>query len=318
MKTHLTPFQLFFVTFLYVFSGITLAGADSVLALLLPFACCVLWALVGYRGAMKKRDDLADLLSVYLPKKETVIPLAFFLIVTVSELLFTLFNAGNFFEKESDFLPFPLVLAVLFGIAAVIAFFGVTALGRFAETVLFLLVPLIVLHLFGRLDSIPMIAPVSDLKIIFSVMPAPIFFLLAMTTVSGDEGTSDAFRIVYQKPKDRAGFLMKTVIGGAGLAVLLRTFLLLFPFRGTELLLYFLEYSAHAAKLAILLSLLVYGPMGMGRRFSVFSTALISFSAVLTLAILGGAVFSPFLWMLLLISTSAAVMGMLGIFSLKT
>ncbi len=317
MKTHLTPFQLFFLTFLYVFSGLTLADADSFLALMLPFAVVLLWAVIGYRGAMKKRADFSDFLSAYMPKKETGIPLAFFLFTSAAEAVCLLMDAGTILTLEANFIPFPLILAVLIGIAILTARRGVTVLGRFAELSLFLLVPLIFIHLFGEFSPITMIGDFSGVRIAFSVMPAPIFFLLSMTTVSGDTGTSDGFRATGKVPKNRAEFLIKTVIAAAAIAVILKAFLWMFPLGEHELLLYFTEYMAYVAKLSLLFSVCAHGFREKKEKSAVVNMVFMIAAAVFTFAVIGGAVFSPFLWMILLISLNLTVSAMLGLFAVR-
>ena len=317
MKTHLTPFQLFFLTFLYVFSGLSLADADSFLALILPFAAVLLWTVIGYRGAMKKRTDIADFLSAYMPKKETWIPLAFFLLTSAAEAVYLLIEAGTVLTLEANFIPFPLILAVLIGIALLTARKGVTVLGRFAELSLFLIVPLIFIHVFGDLSPMKMMGDFSGIRLVFSVMPAPIFFLLSMTMVSGDEGTTDSFRAMGKAPKDRAGFLIKTVMAATGVAVILWAFLLMFPFGKQELLLYFTEYAAYVAKLSLLFSILAHGFRKKNGKSAMMYTTLMMAAAVFTFAVIGGAIFSPFLWMLLLVALNLTVSTMLGIFAVK-
>jgi hypothetical protein len=317
MKTHLTPFQLFLLTFLYVFSGLSLADADSFLALILPSAVVLLWAVIGYRGAMKKRAELSDFLSAYMPKKETAIPLAFFLFTVAAEAVCLLMDAGTILTLEADFIPFPLILAVLVGIACLTARKGVTVLGRLAELSLFLLVPLFLVHLFGQFRPMQMSGEGSGIRLVFSAMPSPVFFLLSMTTVSGDEGTSDGFQSTGNAPKDRAEFLIKTVIGGAGFAVLVRAFLLMFPFGEYALLVYFLEYMAYAVKLSLLFSILAHGFRKKNAKYATVFATLMILAAVVTLAVIGGAVFSPFLWMILLVSLNLTVSTMLGLFALR-
>ena len=317
MKTHLTPFQLFLLTFLYVFSGLSLADADSFLALILPFSAVLLWAVIGYRGATKKRAELSDFLSAYMPKKETAIPLAFFLFTVAAEAVCLLMDAGTVLTLEADFIPFPLILAVLIAIACLTAKKGVTVLGRLAELSLFLLVPLVLVHLFGAFHPIQTSGEASGVRLVFSVMPSSVFFLLSMTTVSGDEGTSDGFRSTGRAPRNRAGFLIKTVIGGAGFAVLARAFLLMFPFGEHALLIYFLEYMAYAVKLSLLFSILAHGFRKKNAKYATVLAMLMLSAAVFTLATVGGAVFSPFLWLVLLVSLNLTVSTMLGIFAVK-
>ena len=316
MKTHLTSFQLFFLTFLYVYSGLALADADSLLALFVPMTACVLWATVGYRGAANKRGDLTDFLSVYLPRKETVIPIAFFLFVSAAEAVLVLFDVSVFLGAESEFISFPLLLMVLLGIAVLACCKGVTVLGRFSETVLFLLVPIFMIHLFGKFTPIAMTGDASGVRLVFSVMPAPIFFLLSMTTVSGDAGTSAALRVTENAPKSRARYLVATVILGALFAGLLRVGLLMLPFGEHELMLYFLEYMAHVVRLSLLLSVCAHGIPKKDARGALYTVLMIT-AVVFTVATVGGAVFSPFLWMTLLVCLNVTVAMMLGIFSFR-
>ncbi len=316
MRTHLTPFQLFFATFLYVFSGISLSGADSLFALLLPFAAAALWCCIGYGGANRKRHDFSDFLSAYLPRKESGIPLTFFLFVTAAEAVLSLLDLSLFFHRESDFVPFALILAVLIGIAFLISRGGMTVLGRISETMLFLLVPAVAIHLFADWEPMELLSHASNLRLAFSVLPTPIWFLLAMTAVSGDRDTSDGFRATANPPKNRALFLTLTAIGGAASAALLQAFFVMFPLGKEDLLVYFLEYSAHAVKLALLFSVLTNGLIGQKQACKILPTVFMGIAAVLTLAIAGGAVFSPFLWMMLLVCLSITVAGLLGIFSL--
>ncbi len=313
--SHLTPIQLFFLTFLYVFSGYTLTETDSVFPLLLPILAVTLWALIGWRGAAAKRGDLAELLGAYMPKRETIIPLGFFLAVTAAETAVHLFSAVVILADGADFLPFSLVFCVFVGASVLLAYKGVTVLGRVAELSLFLLVPLVVFHLFGEFAPMRITGAASGVRLLFSAMPTPIFFLLARTAVAGDPEVSAGFRASEHRPRDRSRCLVSAVILGALFAGALRAFLLLFPFAEAELLRAFLEMTAHLTKLSLLFAILAEGLATKGNR-GVFCSVFILGAGVFTFAILGGAVFSPFLWMMLLVFASMAVSGMLGVFAL--
>jgi hypothetical protein len=316
MKTHLTPLQLFLLTFLYVFSGITLCGADSLLSLLLPIVLTSLWAVIGYRGAEKRRTGMTDFLSAYLPERETSIPLAFFLFTSAAETVVTLLEAGAALWGKTDFIPFSLVLFALLGIASLAAWKGTTVLGRFAEMTLFLLVPFAVLCLFGDFRPIAAVGTASDLRLAFSVMPAPVIFLLSVTAVSGDEGTTEGFRATGGFPKNRAGFLVKTVITASFAAAFFRALLLTLPLKENNLLVYFSEYAAHVTKLSLLVLILARGFPNKKKSAVAYVIPMVV-SAVFTLAVIGGAVFSPFLWILLLVALNATVCGMLFVFALR-
>ena len=317
MKTHLTPFQLFFLTLLYVFSGLVLTDAVSPLSLLLPIVMSVLWAVVGYRGALQKRTDMADFLSAYLPKRETVIPLSVFLFTASAEAVIGILDVAAVFWGRSDFIPFPIVLAIFFGISMLIVRKGTTVLGRFSELSLFLLIPIVILHLFGGFKPINAMESSSMLRLVFSVMPTSIFFLLSMTAVSGDEGISKGFRATGKTPKNRASFLIGIVVLASAVAAVLRAFLLTFPLAEEDLLVYFLEYTAHAVRLSLLFSIPARGYAGERRSHAVICGVCTAVAVVLTFAIKGGAVFSPFMWIFLLISLNLTVGAMLCVFALR-
>ncbi len=315
MNTHISPFQLFFISFFYVFSGITLAGADAVLTLLIPFAVFSLWTLIGCMGCMKKRNGLSEFFSVYLPKKGVPFALVFFIICASAELVYLLMDAGSFFRMGADFISFPLILGVLLGIALISCKGGMTGIGRFAEMLLFLLVPLIVLHLFGRFKAPELFGEASVIRLLFSVMPAPIFFCLSHTAVPGDQETSQAFRLSGNVPKNRAFFLFKITIGGAASAVLFRLFLMVFPFDQASLLRYFLEYGAHAVKISLLTMILFREIPSHKKGLAHLYAGAAVFALIFTLAVWSGAFFSPFLWMLILMVSNVAVCLFLGIVS---
>ena len=315
MKTHLTHFQLFFLTFLYVFSGTVLSDITSPLSFLFPLTVSILWAVVGYRGALQKREDMTDFLSAYLPRRETVIPLAVFIFSVSAEAVLTILDVATVFWGRSDFIPFPLILTVFFGTSMLITRKGMTVLGRVSELSLFLLVPLVILRLFGSFHPMDMVDAVSVLRLVFSVMPAPIFFLLSMTVVSGDVGISGGFRATGYAPKNRAAFLIGIVALASAVAVLLRAFLLTFPLAEKDLLAYFLEYTAHAVKISLLFSILAHGYAKEKKNHAVICGICTAVAVVLTLAIKGGAVFSPFMWIFLLVSLNLTVGLMLCIFA---
>ncbi len=314
MRTHITPVQLFLLIFLYAFSGLTLADADSVFSLILSPLAIGLWACIGCHGAKRRCENFPDLLSAYLPKRETVIPYAVFLSMSAAEATLLLVTLAESVRMRMDFLSFPLIAAVLFGIAFLIASKGATVLGRVAELSLFLLAPLLVLHAFGELSPIAVYGNTSVFRMLFHAMPSPIFYLLSVTTVSGDAHISGGFRMSAKPPKNRAGFLLKTCISAALAASLFRAMLLLLPFEEASLLLRFFELTAHVVKLAVLFSVLASSFSLSNRRHAWVCTSLVACIAVLTSAILGGAIFSPFLLMLMLVCLGAVVCGMLGIF----
>ncbi len=317
IRMHLTPFQLFFLTFLYVFSGLTLSGAESLFALLIPFAAAMLWTLIGTRGATRYREDLTDFLCAYMQRRETGLVLIFFLAVSAAQAVLQLCDMTAAVGETGAFLPFATVLLVILASVITVCRLGVTVLGRLAELSLFLLIPLVVLHLFGSWRPMAPMGMQADLHAVFSVLPAPFFFLSALSAVAGDTGATDSLGASSAVPRHRAVLVCGVMIGGAALACALRALILVKPFAQAELLLLFLEYVAHMAKLALLLCVCAYGVVGRRSEMRAATAAVMAMSAVATAAILGGAFFSPFYWILLLTVPSAAAALMLGIFAVR-
>ncbi len=315
IRMHLTPFQLFFLTFLYVFSGLTLSGADSLWALLVPLAAAMLWTLIGACGAVRYREDLTSFLSAYMSRRETALPLAFFLSVSAAQAVFQFYDMASALGSFADFLPFSTVLLVILGVTLAVCRLGVTVLGRLSETSLFLLIPLILLHLFGSYMPMDASGFKADWHLLFSVLPAPFFFLLSLSSAAGDRQATDSFRASANAPRSRVRLLCGVMIGGAVLAVLLRALVLIKPMGEDELLLRFLEYTAHTVKLCLLVCLCAYGTAGYRRKMHVLAVMLMALAASFTAAVIAGAVFSPLYLVIVLVCTSSAAALMLGLFS---
>jgi fumarate reductase subunit C len=305
------------MTFALVFSGLSLSGADTLFALLIPFAMTMLWILIGAHGAEKYREDLADFLGAYMPRRETALPLAFFIAVNAALGVVSFFDTVASFGVMTDFLPFPAVFFVILGTVLVISRLGTTVLGRLSETTLFLLVPLIVLCLFGPYRSVAAIGTQSDWRLLFAVLPSPVFYMTAMSAVAGDGGATDSLNASARVPRRRAGFVCGAMIGGAALAVFVRLFVLLSPLEEDMLLFRFLEYSSHMVKLSLLLNVCLYGARRSTPTLKIVVSALSAIAATVAVGVAAGAIFSPFYLMLVLSLTSAAAALTLGIFSVR-
>ncbi len=258
MKTHISPVQLFILTFLCLFSGLMMGNADSILAVFLPAAAVSLWALIGSRGAGKKQSDLLHFLGASMPFGVAVMLLALLLILTGAEGVLLLFDAGANVQKGTSFLPPWFLLAVLLFLGLYVACKGTAVVGRVGECALFLLIPVVFLHLFGDF-TVPMLWKTPEtIRIFFSASPAWVWFLMASTATAGDEGVSDGFRATGKPPKHRKNAVMLAVFAGALTASLLKLFFLVLPFGESELLVYFLTLYGHVVKLAVLSALILY------------------------------------------------------------
>ena len=316
-RQRITPIQLFFLTLLYVYSGLSLSGADSLFALLVPFAATALWALVGMRGAGKHRDGLRGFLSAYMRREEAVLPHLFFLTVSAAQAVCQLFDTAEVLVREADFLSFASVVAVVLAASIVLCRLGMTALGRLSETVLLLLIPLVFLHAFGGYTPMDAFGVQADVHLLFSVLPAPVFFLLSLTVTAGDAEATDSLLASSRVPRDRARLLCGVVIGGAALAVVLRAFLLILPLGEHELLARFLEYISYVVKLALLLSLCTQGTAGLAMGARTVGAGLMALAVVIAVASLGGALYSPGALLTVLVSASAAAALVLALFSIR-
>ena len=181
----ITLFQLFFLSFAYVFSGLFLIGERSFLSLLIPVGAVLLFSACGYsllqnapRGCAEK-ERLVFLLSCGMPKIVAVTLGTVSVLLSVAEAVLSLFALCFSAHAFSSFIPFWLVFLFSGAMVLFIASHGLTVVGRLAELMAFLIVPLMLWILLWRVELIDITAFSSDLHVLFAVTPAPILFLFS-------------------------------------------------------------------------------------------------------------------------------------------
>jgi hypothetical protein len=186
-RSGITFFQLFFLSFSYVFSGLFLVGARSFLPMLLPLCALILFSAAGFfflEYAPRIFTEKGRLLS-FLSMGKTHFPtkiLAFFLILTAAtEALLSVMAFSVSARRFATFLPFWLIFAIILFFVLFMASHGITAVGRFSELMAFLVLPLIFRLVFWDLQPILLGDFSENIYAFFLVTPAPIFYLLSMT-----------------------------------------------------------------------------------------------------------------------------------------
>ncbi len=313
MKKSITPIQLGFLLFLYLFSGLSVTGADSLISLFIPFSAIALWAGIASLAAGRARGGLVGLLCYFIPKKQTIVPIAFFMALAAGEAVLLLLEAGASLREQMPFLPFLLLLAVFLGVSVLSAMQGVTVLGRVSEMTLFLSVPLVLLHLFGEASPMLFQGRFSVARMFFCAMPAPVFFLLSHTKTAGDADVSAGFRARGDAPRKRGRRVFFFAILGAGAAVALRVLILVLPFAEATLLGEALALAAHFVKMALLLCLIEEGARG-GRARRTVSIGASALLGMASLAVFAGEMFFPEMWIFLLVLWGAVISAMLALF----
>lgn len=183
----ITLFQLFFLSFSYVFSGLFLIGERSFLSFLVPLAAMLLFCALGFLfleyapRTFAQRGRFLSFLSCGKEHFFAKLFAALLVISAVAEALLSLTALAFSVRRFSGFLPFWLIFALTALAGLLIAGHGLTAVGRFAELTAFLIVPLLFWLVFWDITPIDLRAFSDDPYAFFLVMPSPVFFLLSMT-----------------------------------------------------------------------------------------------------------------------------------------
>lgn len=255
MRTHITPVQLFFLTFSYLLSGFFLYHLTSYYAVIAHFALFSLFAVFCARGLSRQRSGLFEFVSAYVPGSFGIVFAGLFLVISVFQTIQTVVLFGNSVERFCDFLPWWMIFIVLCFSAVYTVYHGMSAIGRFAELVPFLLVPILFIRPFG--NFMPLLSAKSfDVSAVFSGFSAvPVFFLASKTAVAGDAGISEALQVRSKMPADRSSYLIRIMIAGAAAAALVYFYLMLFSFGERDILIAFLTWMLHIIRLFVLVGI---------------------------------------------------------------
>lgn len=248
----ITLFQLFFLSFSYVFSGFFLIRERSFLSLFLPLAAMAVFLLIGYvflqcaPPVFCEKGRFLSFLSCGKPHF-FVRFFAFLLIASaMAEMLVSLCAFSVSVARFSSFLSVGLIAAILFLMAIFFGFHGLTVIGRFSELFLFLITLLLLRIVLWDLKPISLFSFSENMYASFLVMPAPIFYLLSMTV-----GGSTAM------PKPIVSRFVFPLVSffGASTAVLCAVLFLLYGTGEGNLFFLFFGWMASIVRLGLLVSL---------------------------------------------------------------
>jgi hypothetical protein len=189
IRSRITLFQLFFLSFAYVFSGLFLLSETAVLSLLIPlissFACCVIGFLYlrCLPTEFSEKERWISFLSCGRPYAAARVFACIFSAFGAVELIlsWTAFVLRIF--EFSDFLPISLVAAVSLFLAVFVGAHGLSVVGRLSELLAFLIVPLILWAVLWDFAPLDLRSFGEEPCAWIAVLPSPSFYLLSMTVL---------------------------------------------------------------------------------------------------------------------------------------
>ena len=248
-KSRLTLFQLFFLSFAYVFSGLFLIGERSFLSLLVPLVSALVYCALGYcflataPMPTEGKDRWLSFLSggkPHLCGKVTAELLAFF---AAAELILSWLAFASSVQGFSEFMPFALAAALILLLAVFFGAHGLTAVGRFSELLVFLILPLLFWLVFWDFAPIDFRAFSDDPYVWLVVLPSPILYTFSMTVLQST---------AVPKPVGHRAVIPLVSLGGAVTAVLCAVLFLLYGADENNIFLLLFGWSAATVRLALL------------------------------------------------------------------
>jgi len=286
VKTHITPIQLFFLTFSYLLSGFFLYNITSYYAVTAHFAVFSVFAVLCLRGLSRSRTGLSDFVSAYAPGTAGIVFTGLFLLLSVFQMTRTAVFFSESVRRLCRFLPWWVIFVTVCICAVFAVFRGLTAAGRFSELIPFLLVPMLLICPFG--DFAPALSAGDfDISGVLSCLSsAPVFFLASKTLTSGDDGISEAMRAGHEPPADRGAYLVRIMVTAAASASFVYVYFTLFAFGHADLFLRLFIWTLHIIRLSVLIG--IYADLvaeNAKRETRIAYTVLFALSAVSMLAL---------------------------------
>ena len=188
-KTKITLFQLFFLSVAYVFSGLFLIRETSFLSLLIPLVSALVYGAIGCgflqaAPTQSGGEKWCSFLSCGKPHLLGKIFAELFSFFAAVELILSWLALASSVSVFSGFLSFSFSAALILFLAIFFGAHGLTAVGRFAELLVFLIVPLLFWLVF--LDFVPVdFRSVSEnFYVWLIVLPSPILYLFSVTALT--------------------------------------------------------------------------------------------------------------------------------------
>lgn len=249
-KSGITLFQLFFLSFSYVFSGLFLIRETAFLSLLIPLTFTLLYCIFGYfflrlaPRAFYEKERWLSFLSGGRAHTAGKIFAVFLTLIASIELIFTWLAYAVSVSSFAEFLSFSFAAALILLLAIFAGGHGLTVIGRFAELFTFQIVPLVLWFIFFDLVFVDFGAFSGNLYAFMIVSPAPILYLFSETVLQSTampDGSKNPIKI------PAACFL------GAMIAVLCAFLFLLYGADKNNIFLLFFGWTASLVRLAVLI-----------------------------------------------------------------
>ena len=247
-RSKITLFQLFFLSFSYVFSGLFLIGERSFLPMLVPLFALLLFSLLGYifleyaPRTFAEKGRFLSFLSMGRPHFFAKFFAVLLLLTAAAEGLLSVIAFAFSVWKFSAFIPFWFVFALLFLLVLFIAWHGLTAVGRFSELMAFLILPILFWLVFWDFKPMATGAFFGNVYAYFIVTPAPILYLFSMTV---SESTASP------KPISTKCFPLICFFGGCA-AVLCTVLFRLYGASDSNIFFLFFGWMASAIRMGML------------------------------------------------------------------
>ncbi len=186
-KSKVTVVQLFFLSFSYVFSGLFLIREHAVLSFFLPLGAVLLFSFFGFLflqcspRQFTEKERFLCFLSCGKPHWTSKALMAVLIFLSAAEMLLSWLMFAHSVHAFSTFVSFSFTAVLILLLALFISFHGLTALGRFAELFIFLIVSLLFRLIFRNFETVDFTSFSRDLYALLIVTPAPLFYLFSMT-----------------------------------------------------------------------------------------------------------------------------------------
>ena len=255
-KSKVTVVQLFFLSFSYVFSGLFLIREKSFLSLLIPLGTVILFSCLGFfflqcaPRVFAEKERFLLFLSCGKPHWVSKALLSFLILLSAVEILLTWMAFAFSVTSFSSFLSFPFSAALILLLILFVSTHGLTAIGRFSELFLFLIVPLLFRIVFRGFEAVDFGAFSSDLYVLGTVTPAPLLYLFSMTV---SESTA------MPKPIRRLWIIPLLSFCGAFAAVFCAFLFLLFGTEEQNVFFLLFGWMASVIRLSLLVSVCTSG-----------------------------------------------------------
>lgn len=233
-SARITLFQLFFLSFAYVFSGLFLIRETSFLSLLIPLAPMAVYSALGHcflqaAPVCAENAGWLSFLSCGKPHFFGRIFAELLAFLAAAELVLGWLAFASSVQRFSGFLPFSLASALILILAVFFGAHGVTALGRFAELSVFLIAPLLFWLVFWDFAPLDLRAVSENLYAWLTVLPSPVLYLFSATVLKSTA-----------VPKPSRKIAVPLVAFGGALAAVLCAFLFLLYGAGEDHIFYLL------------------------------------------------------------------------------